>query len=293
VSESVKLAVATYLQNKSSDSRDISALLTSPAAAKKRRAQTTVQDYGVYGKRFRSDTTAHARLIAEAVSVSKVPFSFFCGDLFRRLQEYYVGGPDLLNVSGLIVNPGKLCSQILPLRYSEALESVLSRTKDGPLSQGFTVADDGWASRRKSHYSATAIARPGLSSETTAVSPVFVTELHGVAIARNWERVILLVERRNTVAEYPDGFNVALPCRPDAFCSDSADPNTRAMQIVALRHPRVIFVPCYAHVFALICGDFTTLASHASNIASFMQLVSFFNCSSSLSLPLLRDEIMH
>jgi hypothetical protein len=271
VSESVKLAVATYLQNKSSDSRDISALLTSPAAAKKRRAQTTVQDYGVYGKRFRSDTTAHARLIAEAVSVSKVPFSFFCGDLFRRLQEYYVGGPDLLNVSGLIVNPGKLCSQILPLRYSEALESVLSRTKDGPLSQGFTVADDGWA----------------------AVSPVFVTELHGVAIARNWERVILLVERRNTVAEYPDGFNVALPCRPDAFCSDSADPNTRAMQIVALRHPRVIFVPCYAHVFALICGDFTTLASHASNIASFMQLVSFFNYSSSLSLPLLRDEIMH
>jgi hypothetical protein len=307
VSDSVKFSVASYNNKRCSVSQDPCATRTSDAAAvvssaptnstssakgKRRKTQAAISDCGVYGKRFQFETDAHDRLIADAVSVSKVPFNFFCGDLFRSLQKFYVGGAEVLKMSGLSVTPKKIRNLILPKRYSEALASLQVRVQDGPLAQGFTVADDGWASRRKAHYCVTSIARPGVPAETVSLSPIAPTDLHGVAIARGWERLIILAEQGKPVGEYPEGFYVSLPRRPDAFCSDSFASNTRARHILALRHPTIIFIPCFAHIFALICGDFMTLSSHASTIAKSMLLVSFFNNSSSLWLPLLREEMI-
>jgi hypothetical protein len=116
-----------------------------------KRKQVSVSDYGVHGKHYRLDTDEHARLIADAISASKVLFQFFFGDIFRRLQEFYVGGNDMLRKYGLIVNAPKIRNQILPLRYSEAFESLQSRLSNGPLADGYTLADDGCASRRKAH----------------------------------------------------------------------------------------------------------------------------------------------
>jgi hypothetical protein len=85
---------------------------------------------------------------------------------------------------------------------------------------------------------------------------------------------------------------MSLPHRSDPFVLDSAGSNTRARRILALRRPIIMFVPCFAHIFALICGDFTTLLSHAYTIANYMLFVSFLNNSSSLWLPLLREEMI-
>jgi hypothetical protein len=51
----------------------------------------------------------------------------------------------MLTKYGLLVNAPKIRNQILPLRYSEALESLQSRASNGPLANGYTLADDGWA----------------------------------------------------------------------------------------------------------------------------------------------------
>jgi hypothetical protein len=119
-----------------------------PSSGTKRK-QVSVSDYGVYGQHYRFDTDERARLIADAISVSNVLFQFFSGDVFRRLQEFNVGGSDMLTNSGLIISAPKIRNQILPLRYSEALEPLQSRASNGPLADGYTLADDGWASRRK------------------------------------------------------------------------------------------------------------------------------------------------
>jgi hypothetical protein len=83
--------------------------------------QAAISGNSVYGKRFQFDTDAQDRLIADAVSFSKVPFNFFCGDLSRSLQKFYVGGAKVLKMSGLSVTQKKIRNVIPPKRYSEAL----------------------------------------------------------------------------------------------------------------------------------------------------------------------------
>jgi hypothetical protein len=176
-----------------------------PSSGKKRK-QSSISDYGVYRKHHRLNTNEHARLIADAIFVSKVPVQVFAGETFRRLQEFYVGGSKMLKVSGLIVNVPKVRNLILPLRYSKALASLQSFVRKCPLADEYTLADDGWESRRKSHYCVTSIARPDIPPETIALTAISATELHAVAIPRRWERLINLANQERPIAEYSEGF---------------------------------------------------------------------------------------
>jgi hypothetical protein len=181
---------------------------------------------------------------------------------------------------------------MLPMRYREAVARAATRMVTSGLASGeYTIADDGWSSRRKIHYSTVTVGRPFIPSETVALCRVDPGELHGVAIAKVWEDLTLLSARSAPLEEYPTGFSVTLPGRPFAFVSDSAGPNVRARAIAALRHPQLIFIPCFAHVIALLCGDYLCSSRRAGVIAESQRVVQFFNASSSVWLPLLRTEM--
>jgi hypothetical protein len=180
---------------------------------------------------------------------------------------------------------------MLPLRYSEAVERSRARISASALRERFTLADDGWSSRRKVHYTTVTIGAPQVLPETVAHCRILPSELHGDAIAKGWENLILLGGRAAPLDDYPAGFSVPLPGSPSAFFSDSSGPNIRARAIASLRHPDVIFIPCLAHIFALLCGDYLTASQHSDVIAKSQRVVHFFNSSSSLWLPQLRTEV--
>jgi hypothetical protein len=63
------------------------------------------------------------------------------------------------------------------------------------------------------------------------------SEVHGVAIAKGWEHLILLGGRGAPLDDYPAGFAVPLPGSPSAFVSVSSGPNVRTREIASVRHP--------------------------------------------------------
>jgi hypothetical protein len=166
-----------------------------------------------------------------------------------------------------------------------------ARINLSPLRDQFTLADDGWSSRRKIHYSIITIGAPVVPAETVALFRISPLHRQGVAIAKGWEKIIILGDRSAALEDYPPGFALPLPRSPSAFVSDSAGPNVRARAIASLRHPKQIFLPCLAHVFALLCGDYITSSIHRAVIARSQRVVHFFNSSSSVWLPLLRAEV--
>jgi hypothetical protein len=87
---------------------------------------------------------------------------------------------------------------------------------------------------------------PLVPSETIARTRIQPTELRGVAVAKAWEKLILLGDRAAPLAEYPAGFALPLAGSPSAFASDPSGPNVRARAIASLRHPGVVFIPCVA-----------------------------------------------
>jgi hypothetical protein len=173
------------------------------------------------------------------------------------------------------------------LRHEEGVARSSARISLSPIRDLSTLANDGWSSRRKIHYSTITIGAPGVPAETVALFRVTPLQLHGVAIAKGWEKNIILGDRSAPLEDYPPGFAVPLPRSPSAFVSDSAGPNVRAHAIASLRHPKLIFLPWLAHVCALLCGAYITSSSHHAVIARSQRVVHFFNISSRSSARIL------
>jgi hypothetical protein len=158
--------------------------------------------------------------------------------------------------SGLVVHPAKIRADMLPLRYNEAVVRSRDRIGASLLREQFTLADDGWSSPRKVHYTTITIGAPRVPLETVALFRILPSELHGLAIAKGWEKLILLGGRAAPLEDYPSGFVVPLPGSPCAFLSDSSGPNVRARAIASLEYPNIIVFPCFAHILALLFGDY-------------------------------------
>jgi hypothetical protein len=255
--------------------------------SERRKTATRIEEYAAFGNHFRDDTNEHACLIAELVSVNKVPFNVLSSPQFRRLQDFYLASAERTAKSGLVVHPAKIRAEMLPLRYEEVVARSSARINLSPLRDQFTLADDGWSSLRKIHYRTITIGAPGVPAETVAFFRLSPLHLHSVAVAKGWEKVIILGDRSAALEDYRPGFAVPLPRSPSAYVSDSAGPNVRARAIASLRHPKLIFLACLAHVFALLCGDYITSSSHHAVIARSQRVVHSFNSSSSVWLPLL------
>jgi hypothetical protein len=211
--------------------------------SKRRKTATSIGEYAAFGNRFRHHTNEHARLIAERVSVNKVPFNVLSSPQFHRLQDFYLALVER-TASGIVVHPAKIRAEMFPLRYEEVVARSSARINLSPLRDQFTLADDGWSSRRKIHYSIITIGAPVVPAETVALFLISPLHLQGVAIAKGWEKIIILGDRSAALEDYPPGVAVPLPRSPSAFVSDSAGPNVRARAIASLRHPKQIFLPC-------------------------------------------------
>jgi hypothetical protein len=126
-----------------------------------------------------------------------------------------------------------------------------------------------------------------------ALFRILPSELHGLAIVKGWEKLILLGDRAAPLEYYPSGVAVPLPGSPCALVSDSSGPNELARAIASLRHPIIIIIPCFAHILALLCGDYLMGSRRSAVIAKSQQLVHFFNSSSSLASVAARRGEQH
>jgi hypothetical protein len=182
-----------------------------PRPAKRRKTGNCIAEYGAFRDRFKHNKEEHCRLVAELVSVCKVPFNVVSSPQFRRLQDFYVASAERTVKSGLVVHPAKIRNEMLPLRYSEAIDRSRVRIDASPLCEQFTLADDGWSLRRKVHYTTITIGAPRVPPETVALCRTLPSELHGITIAKGWEHLILLGGRGAPLDDYPAGFAVPLP----------------------------------------------------------------------------------
>jgi hypothetical protein len=226
--------------------------------------------FSVGGKRHRYDPELHSQLIAEAVAVGKISLNFLCGPLFRALQDFYCGGSKFVEPSGLVIYSRKIREKFISRAYDAALvdlETQLSRLALSN-SRSYTIADDGFTTVAKNHVDGVAIGRPDSRSQTIGIIPLSPSELHGVAIAKGWENLITLARTGSKLSKYHSGFFAALPCSPAAFVSDDAGENARARRIASLRHPDIIFLPCFAHQASLLCGDLVTQSRAATFLAN-------------------------
>jgi hypothetical protein len=110
--------------------------------------------------------------------------------------------------SGLVVYPRKIRQEIHPLRYIQAVARSRACIHASTLSDQLTLADDGWASRPKVQYAAVTIGVPLVPSETIALRRIKPTELHGVAVYKAWEQLILLGDRASPLTSVPVHFCV-------------------------------------------------------------------------------------
>lgn len=237
----------------------------------------------------------HARLIAEFVSVHKIPPSVLGSKEFRNLQDFYCNGPSVVDSNELQITANKITNAFLPFRAREAIARQKIDIVEGPLmSRGYTYMDDGWTSRAKRQITGVMIGRPGFAGRTIATLPTPCDQLNAVAIARGWEEFIVgckdgeqKYDESSTLSRYTH-----IPNKPPvSICTDSAGPNVRARSICALRHPTITFLPCFAHLSALQSVDLLTYSNRAKVVSDCLHILHFFSKSSSKWLPRLRDAM--
>jgi hypothetical protein len=95
---------------------------------------------------------------------------------------------------------------MVPLRYNEAVERSRARISASALREQFTLADDGWSSRRKVHYTTIMIGAPQVHPETVALFRTLSSDLHGVSIAKGWENLTCSVAARRRWTTTRPGF---------------------------------------------------------------------------------------
>jgi hypothetical protein len=218
-------------------------------------------------------------LIADFVARRNVPFHVMESTEFRELQKFYTmsSSDDFLGRSDILITYRKLANVIMPRRYEVSIQGLKEKLKMSKLSKQATYADDGWTGRMKRHYTGVTVGSPGVPLLTVDVLSSTPESLHAVSIAAEWEAVVLESSARGIESNVRvlKEFIIPINSTPVAFVSDSASPNKRARSIAAARHPEIIFIPCFAHVAALECGDIITKRLSAKCVGDAIHIVAF------------------
>jgi hypothetical protein len=85
--------------------------------AYKRLKAATIEEYAAFGNRFRHEPDGHTRLVANLVSVHKVPFAVLSSPAFLELQDYYLGSAGSTPKSDLVVFLAKIRTKFLTPRF--------------------------------------------------------------------------------------------------------------------------------------------------------------------------------
>lgn len=278
--------------------------LTQASGSQKKRkaggdlAQTRMESFSAActcGKRLLYDSKQYHQILAElAATHPNLSFNMFESVEWKVLVSFLCHGETVAKNSRLLPTAKTIRDVALKSRYAMAIDNASKLLATSPLtSKGFTVVSDGWTSRRKANYEGYVATRPGCRPCTFGLLPVSGHELTGLDIASEWET--LLLSAKDSSSDLPSvrkGYFINLQREIDCMTSDSAGVNRKARAIIALRHPRTIQGPCFAHLAALDCADLLKLSVTASVVPDCLHLVSFFNASTSKWLPFLRHAMV-
>lgn len=127
---------------------------------------------------------------------------------------------------------------------------------------------------------------PNLTLGLTRVSS---DALSGLCVASMWKSILVISrDPERSMSKELDGFFLSLNREIDCICCDLAGVNREAREIIALRHQRMIILPCFAHLSVLDCSDLIKYSSAARVLPDCLHLKNVFNASSSRWLPRLR-----
>lgn len=85
---------------------------------------------------------------------------------------------------------------------------------------------------------------------TIGIAEIVPTELYASAIARDWERIIMLASGNAPLTGYLSSYFIPLQSSPVAFCSDEVSEKSRQEGL----HPFVILAQslhCVLHIYRL------------------------------------------
>jgi hypothetical protein len=180
-------------------------------------------------------------LLIEFIVDTALPFSVVERGSFKRLVNFLRPGAHQ-QVLGRIT----MSTNVLEGRNAEAVarreENIKKLQEKG---QYIALLVDGWETCRKTPLEGIMIKAGALSFLLTAITPPS-TDSHGIAVAKMWEHVF------NTAAQ---------PYVPRLryFLSDDASYCARAREILAIRHPQIVFTKCWAHQVNLMVGHLMRL----------------------------------
>lgn len=144
-----------------------------------------------------------------------------------------------------------MSDRVLDVRYNEAVARRDSKIRSLNLKGHYiALLVDGWETNTKSSLEGVMLKAGPTSFLLTSVQPG--TEHHALAVAAMWEEIM------TTHAK------TYLP-RLRYFLSDDAGQCGRARRILALRHPHILWIKCWAHQVNLMVGH---LMSRSSFVAA-------------------------
>ena len=135
------------------------------------------------------------------------------------------------------------------------------------------LATDGWENVSKTHVEGIMLIAGGKSFPLEAIKAG--SDHHGIAVAKGWEDVM---------HKYADTYTFSY------LVSDDAGQCGRARRILALRHPYMIFLACWAHQINLMVGALMKLPVFMVVSKKAIAASNAINASSSKYLPKLRDQ---
>ena len=208
--------------------------------------------------------------ILELIVASALPFSFIeTPELHRVLNRVRPG------VSSVLVGRTVISKRVLNERYKEAVANRDKRIDEVSKSGHFLgLIVDGWETNgRKTLKGVMLKAGPNAFLLTTHVPG---STHHGLAVAKMWEEIM-----DKPAQEYKD--------RVRFFLSDDAGQCARARRILALRHPHLIWIKCWAHQVNLIVGQLMNKGFFAKVCNDAVKSASAVKSSSSKWYKRLRD----
>lgn len=238
------------------------------------------------------DSRKHERLLVNLASTFPgVSFEMFQSDEFRALQAFYCHGLEQARRGNLFVTADRMRA-VIPGMCDTDLEQARHDLEFSAMSTcGYTLVSGKQVRGHMRSYRAYEAARPGSAPTQIALMPLPSEEQFSAAIAAEWEEMIGLAANVRH-AEKQEGFFLSIDRAVDAVMSDTSYSNKDARNILGVRHPDVIMLPCFAQLLALDCVDLQLFTNSARVLPACVHLVSTFNASTDIWLPRLNAAMV-
>lgn len=202
------------------------------------------------------------QLILEFTVETALPFNVVERPSFKRMIDFFRSGS-----SRQLVKRKVMSDRVLNVRYNEAVARRDAKIASLNLKGHYiALLVDGWETNTKSSLEGVMLKAGPTSFLLTSVQPG--TDHHAIAVAAMWEEIMT-----NHAKAY-------LP-RLRYFLSDDAGQCGRARRILALRHPHILWIKCWAHQVNLMVGHLMSRTSFATVSESAVKAATIVRQSSS------------